>query len=416
MAINTFLKHSFLVCLLAVNSYAFDWNIFKYNLGFNMFIMDHEGSTPYWVNTNTNLKTRLTPNFGIQFYTKGVEQSLTVGAYFFQNFHNYSTNFPYRWGPTMYYKARGKRFTFYGGIFPRKNLLGRYGLNIFAPYYWFIDPNARGFLLQFQNHYSPSKPYYGHAEFMLDWFGGNCYNTCKFGRNPYGNAMDRFQMNGSVGYHFFKDLLGIGGNFVLFHNEDKYLLNGADGMQFNEKKAIDNNNIYLMDRLYFNAYIGTSLLDIAPFMEKLNASFGMVSESSRLRQIHKNVPFMNSVGGQLDVEIQYKGFGIHNLFFFAKTPEMPFYNQYQYVEMYCTPSYCPTPIYRGVPFFQANMYNRFDLYYNWKNDFASVRINFVLNAMRGGFDRSLPWSESYQVYMTVAFDPYNLINKIARKK
>ncbi|MDO7823002.1 hypothetical protein Q6A68_07385, partial [Helicobacter pylori] len=42
--------------------------------------------------------------------------------------------------------------------------------NIFAPYYWFIDPNARGFLLQFQNHYSPSKPYYGHAEFMLDWF------------------------------------------------------------------------------------------------------------------------------------------------------------------------------------------------------------------------------------------------------
>ncbi|RKV55455.1 hypothetical protein, partial [Helicobacter pylori] len=31
-------------------------------------------------------------------------------------------------------------------------------------------------------------------------------------------------------------------------------------------------------------------------MEKLNASFGMVSELSRLRQIHKNVPFMNSVG------------------------------------------------------------------------------------------------------------------------
>lgn len=84
MAISTFLKNSFLVCLLAVNSYAFDWNIFKYNLGFNMFIMDHEGSTPYWVNTNTNLKTRLTPNFGIQFYTKGVEQSLTVGAYFFK--------------------------------------------------------------------------------------------------------------------------------------------------------------------------------------------------------------------------------------------------------------------------------------------------------------------------------------------
>lgn len=101
-------------------------------------------------------------------------------------------------------------------------------------------------------------------------------------------------------------------------------------------------------------------------MEKLSAKFGMVSEASRLRNREKEVPFINSVGGQFDVEIQYKGFGIHNLFFFAKTPEMPFYNQYQYVEMYCTPSYCPTPIYRGVPFFQANMYNRFDFYYNWK--------------------------------------------------
>lgn len=50
--------------------------------------------------------------------------------------------------------------------------------------------------------------------------------------------MDRFQMNGSVAYNFFKDLLGIGGYFVLFHNEDKYLLNGADGMQFNEKKRL----------------------------------------------------------------------------------------------------------------------------------------------------------------------------------
>ncbi len=413
---KTFLKHAFLVGSLAANSHAFDWNIFKYNLGFNMFIMDHEGSTPYWINTNTNLKSRLTPEFGIQFHTKKIEQSLIVGAYFFQNFHNYNTNFPYAWGPTMYYKARGDRFTFYGGIFPRKNLLGSYGLNVFAPYYWFIDPNARGFLLQFQNHYSPLKPYYGHAEFMLDWFGGNCYNTCKFGRNPYGNAMDRFQMNGSVGYNFFKDFLILGGNFVLFHNEDKYLLNGADGMHFNEKKAIDNSAIYLLDRLYYNAYIGTSLLDIAPFMEKLNAKFGMVSEASRLRNREKDVPFINSVGGQFDIELQYKGFGIHNLFYFAKTPEMPFYNQYQYVSMYCTPSYCPTPIYRGVPFFQANMYNRFDLYYNWKNDFASVRVNFVLNSMHEGFKSHSPWMESYQVYMTVAFDPYNLINKIARKK
>lgn len=37
-------------------------------------------------------------------------------------------------------------------------------------------------------------------------------------------------MNGFVVYNFFKDLLGIGGYFVLFYNEDKYFLNGVDGM------------------------------------------------------------------------------------------------------------------------------------------------------------------------------------------
>nr|WP_104747629.1 hypothetical protein [Helicobacter cetorum] len=413
---KTFLKNLSFVSLLIANAQAFDWNIFKYNLGFNMFIMDHEGMTPYWVNTNTTLKSRLTPEFGIQFNTKYGEQSLIVGAYFFQNFHNYTTNFPSSWGPTMYYKARGKHFSFYGGIFPRKNQLGSYGLNVFAPYYWFIDPNARGFLLQYQSHYSPLKSYYGHAEFMLDWFGGNCYSTCKFGRNPYGNAMDRFQMNGSVDYHFFKGYLGVGGNFVLFHNEDKYLLNGADGSTFNTQRAINSSAIYLLDRLYYNAYVESSLLELAPFMDKINARFGMVSEASRLRNKEKNVPFNNSVGGQFDVELQFKGFGIHNLFYFAQNPEMPYYNQYKDIDLYCTPSYCPTPIYRGVQFFQANMYNRFDLYYNWKNDFASVKVNFVLNSMHEGFKNNTPWMQSYQVYMTVAFDPYNLINSIARKK
>lgn len=65
MVINIFLKYFFLVCLLVVNFYVFDWNIFKYNLGFNMFIMDYEGLMFYWVNININFKICLILNFGI---------------------------------------------------------------------------------------------------------------------------------------------------------------------------------------------------------------------------------------------------------------------------------------------------------------------------------------------------------------
>ncbi|WP_104706581.1 hypothetical protein [Helicobacter bizzozeronii] len=377
----------------------------RYNLGFNLFIMDHEGSTKYWVNTNTTLNTRLTPEIGFAFDLKSVEQKLMIGAFFFQNIHTYQMNFPSKWGPTIYYQARGRSFNFYGGIFPRKYLNGHYPLNVFAPYYWFIDPNARGFLVQYKPIYKPEKPAYLEAEFMLDWFGGNCY-TCKYGRNGLGNGMDRFSFMGYTQLSMLKNYLILGGNAQYFHVEDQFLLNWP-----HVSASVPKGSIYLLDRLYYQAYAKSDLLNLVPFMEKVNFSIGVLGNLERLRHVNMPTPFKISTGLFMEGHLQYRGFGISDLFFASKHGEDFYYNKYKNVELICSKDYCPTPIYRGVPFFQAPLYNRLDIYYEFRSSFASIKTQFVYNTMSDYAQTS----SSYQVYFTVALDSYELLNFILRK-
>lgn len=389
----------------------------RYNLGFNLFIMDHEGYTKYWPNTNTTLNTRLTPEVGFAFDLKGVEQKLMVGAFFFQNIHTYQMNFPSKWGPTIYYQARGRSFNFYGGIFPRKYLNGHYPLNVFAPYYWFIDPNARGFLVQYKPVYKPEKPAYLEGEFMLDWFGGNCY-ICKYGHNSLGNGMDRFSFMGYTQLSMLRNFLILGGNAEYFHVEDQYLLDWP-----NHSSGISYGSVYLLDRLYYQAYLKTDLLDVAPFMEKLNFSIGVLGNLERLRRVGMAVPFKIGTGLFIESHLQFKGFGVSDLFFASRHGEDFFYKDYSTIKDYntvnsyspvnpiCSKDYCPAPIYRGVPFFQAPLYNRLDIYYEFRSSFATIRTQFVYNTMSNYHTTS----SSYQVYFTVALDSYDLLNYVLRK-
>ncbi|BCZ19049.1 hypothetical protein NHP190012_06910 [Helicobacter sp. NHP19-012] len=381
----------------------------RYNLGFNLFIMDHEGYTTYWPDTNTTLNTRLTPEFGFAFNTKSVEQKLMVGAFFFQNIHTYQMNFPSKWGPTLYYQARGHSFNFYGGIFPRKYLNGHYPLNVFAPYYWFIDPNARGFLLQYRPPKNPYKSTHLEAEFMLDWFGGNCY-TCKFGHNDAHNGMDRFSFMGYSELKTLKGFLILGGNAEYFHVEDQFLLNWP-----NTSGNIPRGGHYLLDRLYYQFYAKSDLLNAAPFMDRLDFSLGVLANLERLRKMEMSTDFKISNGFFAQANMQFKGFGISDLFFASKYGQNAYEDKYNnlYIDEICTASknYCPTPIYRGVAFFQAPLYNRLDIYYEFRSSFASIKTQFVYNTMSNYHTTQ----SSYQVYFTVSLDSYDLLNFILRK-
>ncbi|BCD47603.1 hypothetical protein [Helicobacter suis] len=402
----------FLICILLSIPKLYGMHFsehMRYNLGFNLFIMDHEGSTTYWPNTNTTLNTRLTPEIGFAFNTKNVEQKIMVGAFFFQNIHNYKLNFPSKWGPTLYYQAKGRAFNFFGGIFPRKYLNGHYPLNVFAPYYWFIDPNARGFLVQYKPIKDPYKSTSLEGEFMLDWFGGNCY-ICKFGHNNLGNGMDRFSFMGYTELSTLKGFLIFGGNAEYFHVEDQYLLNWP-----NTSGSISTGSVYLLDRLYYQAYAKTNLINAAPFMEKLDFSIGVLGNLERLRRIGLSVPFKVGTGLFMDTHMQYKGFGIYDMFFASRQGEDFHYKEYNdiYIDKICSSSsnYCPTPIYRGVPFFQAPLYNRLDIYYEFRSSFATIRTQFVYNTMSNYHTTQ----SSYQVYFTVALDSYDLLNYVLRK-
>ncbi|WP_104637445.1 hypothetical protein [Helicobacter felis] len=378
----------------------------RYNLGLNLFIMDHEGSTPYWYNTNTTLSTRLTPEVGFAFNLGSVEQKVMVGAFLFQNLHTYQMNFPSKWGPTIYYQARGRSFNFYGGIFPRKYLIGHYPLNVFSPYYWFIDPNARGFLLQYNPPNNPYKDTHVEAEFLLDWFGGNCY-TCKYGRNSLGNAMDRFSFTAYSELSALKRFFILGGNAQLFHVEDQFLLNWPSLPHVGKTAG----SVYLLDRFYYQLYAKTDLLNALPFMQKLNLSLGVLGDLERLRQSDIDVPFKVGTGLFVEGHAQYKGFGLSDLLFVSKHGEDFFYDRYGNINLICSKDYCPTPIYRGVPFFQAPLYNRLDIYYEFRSSFASIKTQFVYNTMS---DYSQVY-DSYQVYFTISLDSYDLLNFLLRK-
>ncbi len=394
-----------LLCMVTLSHAKSFKDYMRYDLGLHLFIMDHEGSTSYWPNTNTTLSTRLTPEIGFAFDLGSVEQKVMVGAFLFQNIHTYQMNFPSKWGPTIYYQARARSFNFYGGIFPRKYLIGHYPLNVFAPYYWFSDPNARGFLVQYKPPSDPYKNTHIEAEFLLDWFGGNCY-TCKYGRNTLGNGMDRFSFMGASELSTLKGFFKLGGNAEYFHVEDQYLLNWPHPIS-----GIRTGLNYLLDRLYYQAYVKTDLLNAAPFMERLNFSTGVLGNLERLRRIGMQEPFKVSTGLFVESHVQFKGFGVSNLFFVSKHGEDFYYSKYANVDLICSKDYCPTPIYRGVPFFQAPLYNRLDIYYEFRSAFASIKTQFVYNTMSD----YATVQNSYQVYFTVSLDSYDLLNFILRK-
>ncbi len=176
-------------------------------------------------------------------------------------------------------------------------------------------------------------------------------------------------------------------------------------------KGIRHGSIYLLDRLYYQAYVKSDLLNSAPFMEALNFSVGVLGNLERLRRIGIAEPFRISTGLFVESHVQFKGFGVSDLFFASKHGEDFYYSRYAKVNLICSKDYCPTPIYRGVPFFQAPLYNRLDIYYEFRSSFAKIRTQFVYNLMSD----YTTTQDSYQVYFTVALDSYDLLNFILRK-
>ena len=197
--------------------------------------------------------------------------------------------------------------------------------------------------------YKPEKTsdkYNGYAELIFNWYGGNIVKR-----------FDEFKVLGSAEFQFLKGYLYFGGNILLYHFKNEEFL-AADG---------SNGDTYLLDRLYYNAYVGTSFLNIMPFMTKAYTQFGTLSSIERKRRLSTGLdPWYSGLGWQWDIGLQYKGFGVKNSYYFGKSQDR-FFAEYG-------PNF-----YWGLPFYQASRYDRAQFYYEYKTSLLTARASIVMH-------------------------------------
>lgn len=355
------LRRFCLIFLLLTSSYAYEW---KYNLGFDFYLDNLEESFPYW-DTRTIYGVRLAPEVGIAF---DEHQSLMFGGYVIDNMGE--EKFPTKANVSIYYSALGEKFRSYFGIFPRKYSIAHYPLSFFRNDFYFFNPNINGLMFQYKPE-DFSEIANGYAEFIFDWYGGNL-----------SKRLDEFMVLGSSEYRFLSDYLFVGGNFLLYHfKNDEYL--AKDG---------SNGDTYLLDRIYYNLYVGSSLKTLMPYMEKAYIKFGTLGSLERKRRLSTGLdPFYNGIGYQLDIGAQYKGFGVKNSYYFGK-PQMKYFSEYG------------EDFYSGLPFYQGTSYDRADFYYEYKNDLLSARFSVIFHFVNQTF--------ANQEMLTISLDTQKLFKML----
>ncbi len=307
---------------------------FLYNFDFVFFADNLEDSFPYW-DTRTLLQASIFPEVGLHFYG----QNLRVGGYYIMNMGD---KLPQNGGLSLYYDTKYKNFSGYFGIFPRKHWIGMYPNLYYRKDFLLQNPMTNGILLQYA---STKKDF--TAEFIFDWYGGNLQKR-----------IDEFLVSSFIQQSFWNKNLFIGGSFLLYHTKNDEILNP------NSVKP----DVWLLDRLYYNVFMGVDLQkQIMPYMDSMNLSFGMLGSVERKRRHSSGLdPFANHLGLELNLKMQYKGFGIDNSLYYGQR-QMQYFREYG------------ESLYWGLPFYQAKLYDRVEIYWEHKNVYSTARLSFIFH-------------------------------------
>lgn len=333
---------------------------FEYGGDFDFLLDNLEESARFWP-TRTLFSGKLSPEIGFSFYN----QRVMLGGYFILNMGD---RYPQQGGLSLYYEVLYKDIKALFGIFPRKQWTIydggalKYSRLFFREDFLFNNPFSSGILFQ----YSPKRLGLT-TELLFDWYGGNLKKR-----------IDEFFVQGLVRKGFFNELLFIGGAFLLYHSKNEELLN-ADGNNF---------DTYLLDRIYYEVFIGSELASVIPHIESMQFKFSNLSSLERKRRLSTGLdPASNLIGWQFDFGIRYKGFGIDNSLYFGN-------NQYKYFMEY------GEAFYSGLPFYQSSLYDRLEVYYEYRNSYFRGRIGAIFHFTKEGF--------SHQQMLTISLDSSRL--------
>lgn len=299
----------------------------KYKIDFDFFFDNLEGSQ-LCAPTRSLVSAKLAPELGI---TIDNMHELMVGVSLIQDFGD-STLFSER-DYIIYYKFTFDRFNVIAGSFPRSHSIGNYPRSFFREDFLFRNNNIEGLMLQYR-----SKKKNGFVELFADWF-----------RQNQETRMEEFILTASTEYRFFNNLLIVGANVLLNHNKNEY--------------ALDYNGLY--ERLQYNVYTATDLTSLLPLFDRFRIGFGTNSSSEHKAYYSMETKWQNNVGWQFDVDVNWKGLGLKNEFYFGD-PQVMYYNEYG------------DNMYWGSRFYQAKRYNFIELYYQRKWNFVSLKLGMAL--------------------------------------
>ncbi len=338
-----------------------DYNNFQflYGFDFDFFADNTENSYPYW-QTRTLLTASLFPEIGIRFYG----QNLRVGGYFIVNMGD---KIPKNMGISIYYDTSYKNFKGYFGIFSKKYIIGEYPNLYYRKDFIMLNPMINGMAFQ----YISQKDFI--AEFVFDWYGGNLQKR-----------IDEFLAQTFIKQGFINNTLFVGSSFLLYHTKNDEILNPNSNIL----------DIWLLDRLYYNVFAGIDFKNkFMPYiyMDKMQIILEVLGSVERKRRHSTGLdPFSNNIGMQFDIYMQYKGFGIENSLYYGD-------RHYKYFNEY------GENLYSGLPFYQSNLYDRAELYWEYKNQYLTSRFSIILHFMQNNF--------AHQQMLTINIDTQKLFAK-----
>ncbi|MWV61681.1 hypothetical protein DCO58_08265 [Helicobacter saguini] len=318
---------------------------FIYGFDFGFFADNLEDSFAY-TPTRTLFAASIFPEIGASFYN----QNIRVGTFIIYNMGEKLLNRgDLNIGLSLFYDIQHSGFHGFFGIFSRKFWLINYPRFFYRDDFLFFNPVINGILLQ-----KSSKNNNFKSEFMLDWYGGNL-----------AKRIDEFMVQIAMQHDFLQhknkdskqnqNILFYGAQAQLFHTKNSNILNPNS----------TNLDVFLLDRFYYNLYFGADFTSLIPNFNKFSMWINALGGVDRKR-FESSGPeaFAHKIGGELNFELNFKGFGIANSAYFGQ-------GQYKYFDEY------GESIYWGLPFYQARFYDRLEAYYEYKNAYLRARFSLI---------------------------------------
>lgn len=300
-----------------------------WDLGFDLFFDNREYDSIEPRNWSQSLfGARVAPEIGIRWNDR---HAIVAGGSFLVNFGET----PFKDGnyAVAYYQYESPRFNAYGGVVPRRKLMGEYSPAFFSDSVKYYDPHLTGIVVQYKGNK-------GYVEFGADW---NSMITDTRREKFLLFAAGRYDIS-----HFYG-----GFNVNMYHHAGTYQMKGV------------------VDNALFFPFVGIKLHEFTP-LDIFTLQGGWLKGVQNDREY--NDVFVRPGGFQIDLKIEKWKFGLENTFYKGENL-MPYYE-------------APDPelgfdygpgLYWGEPFYRTdNHYNRLEIYWQpVRNEMMSLRISSV---------------------------------------